>query len=54
MPILLLKLKDGTVLKGQYPIHAIMADELNVNFDDIIDVGVITKNREIWCNRKPH
>ena len=54
MPTLLIKLKDGTVLEGIFALHAIMAYEMSIRFDDIIDVGFVTKNRQIWCNRKPH
>ena len=54
MPTLLIKLKDGTVLEGIFALHAIMADELSIKFEDIIDVGFVTRDRKIWCNRKPH
>lgn len=54
MPILLLKLKNGDIIKGKFPMHFMLADEMQINFDDIIAVGHISKGRQIWSNRKPH
>jgi len=54
MPELTLKLRDGTIIRGKSPLHFMLAEKLGVAFDDIVDVGFITKGRVIWCNRKPH
>ena len=55
MPILLIKLKDGRIIKGKSPLHCMLADENNIDFDDIVNVGFIVKgNRVIWLNRKPN
>jgi hypothetical protein len=54
MATLLIKMADGTIYSGKYPLHAIMADAMGLPFDEIVNVGFITKNREVWCNRKPH
>ncbi|HUU53208.1 MAG TPA: hypothetical protein VMW44_01040 [Candidatus Bathyarchaeia archaeon] len=54
MQTLLLKLKDGKIIKGHSPMHFMLAEENEIDFDDIVDVGFITKGRFVWCNRKPH
>ena len=54
MPTLLIKTKDGTVYRASCTLHAIMADELNIDFDKIINVGFVTRDRDVWCNRQPH
>jgi hypothetical protein len=54
MATLLLKLNCGAVLRGKYPLHAIMADDMGVPFDNIADVGFVTKGRDVWCGRGPH
>ena len=49
MPILTLKTKNGTIHYGRYPIHAIMAEEMGINVDDIVDKGIKVKGgRVCW------
>jgi hypothetical protein len=54
MATLTLRLKDGTIIKGKAPMHFMLAEQKGIAFDEIIDVGFITKGRMVWCNRKPH
>ncbi len=54
MTILLIKTKDGNVYKSKVPLHFMVAEEYDINIDDITAVGFITRDREIWDNRKPH
>lgn len=54
MPTLYLRLKSGKIVSGKYPLHAILMDEKNINYEDIIDCGVRVRNRIIWQHRKPH
>jgi hypothetical protein len=54
MSILLLKLKNGKVIKGKAVLHFQLAEAMGIDFDDIVDVGFVSHDRYIWCNRKPH
>ena len=54
MPTLLLKLRNGDIIKGKFPMHFMLADHAEIDFDEIIAVGHISKGRQIWSNRKPH
>ena len=54
MPRLALKLKNGAVIEGKSPMHFMLAEEHGIAFDDIVNVGIYTKGRLVWCDRKPH
>lgn len=55
MPTLLIRMFDGSIYKGRQPMHFMVAEEFNLDFDLIEDVGVVTKHgRFIWLGRKPH
>jgi len=54
MHILTLKLKDGSIVKGEAILHFQLAEEMNIDFDEIVDVGFITRGRIVWLHRKPH
>ena len=48
MPILTLKTKDGTIHYGRYLIHAIMAEEMGIDLNDVVAKGIIAKSGRIW------
>ena len=54
MTLLLIKTKDGKVLKASQPLHIMVAEQFDIDPEDIIDVGFVTKSRTVWCNRAPH
>ena len=54
MTTLMIKTKDDKIYKGKQPMHFMLAEKYKIKFDDIIAVGFITHNREVWDNRKPH
>lgn len=54
MPTLLIKMDDGAVHGMKVPMHFMVAEELRLDFDRIVDTGIVTKGREIWLGRKPH
>ena len=54
MPKLALKLKNGVIIEGNAPMHFMLAESRGIAFENIIDVGIYTKGRLVWCNRKPH
>lgn len=54
MTTLLLKLKDGTIIKGKAVAHCLLAEKHEIDFNDIVAVGFLIKDRELWDNRKPH
>ena len=50
----MIKTKCGKVYKDKLPLHFMVAEKHNIDMDDIIAVGFLTRGREIWDNRKPH
>ncbi len=51
---LIIKTKNGKTYGATLPMHFMVAEKYNIEFDDIIDVGFETRGRVVWCNRKPH
>ncbi len=54
MKILLIKTKDGRTYEGRQPLHFMVAEQHGINPEDVEQVGFITRDREVWDNRKPH
>ena len=54
MRVLLIKLKDGKIYKACVPLHFMVAEKHNLDLNDVIAVGFITRDREVWDDRKPH
>lgn len=54
MTTLLIKTKDNKVYKANVPVHFMVAEKHDINLSDVIAVGFVTRDREIWDNRKPH
>lgn len=54
MTILLIQTKDGHVYADDAPLHFMVAEKFKVEFDEIQRVGFVTRDREVWEDRKPH
>lgn len=48
MPTLIIK-TGNEIFEGRFPIHAIMADEMQINPCDIIDKGIMLEDRIVWA-----
>ena len=49
MTTLLIKTKSA-IHKSRQSIHALAIIDLNLNPEDVIDTGFLTKGREVWLN----
>lgn len=54
MERLLIKTKQGEVYESRLPMHFMVAEEHEVDLDNVQSVGFVTKGREIWMDRRPH
>lgn len=54
MNMLLIKLKDGQVIEDKLSLHILIIEKYGIDIKDVINVGFKTKERIIWCNRRPH
>ena len=54
MPELLIQTKNGKIYRAQLPVNFMVAEKYDLDFDEILKVGFVTKNREVWVERKPH
>lgn len=53
MPTLLIKLIDGEVFSDVVPMHFMVAENHEIDYDLIADVGVIKHGKQIWLGRRP-
>lgn len=47
MPTLLIKLKNGEVHSGKFPLHFMLMEDRGLDYEDVAAVGVLTKDREV-------
>lgn len=54
MTTLLVRTKDNKIYAAKLPMHFMVADKYNIRPENIKAVGFITRNREVWEDRKVH
>ncbi len=54
MPTLLIKMIDGKVYSDKVPMHFMVAENFELDYDLIADVGVKNEaGKSVWMGRKP-
>lgn len=55
IPVLLIKMNNGKIYRARLPMHFMVVEHHNLDFDEIADVGVLTNAGSVlWMGRKPH